>query len=77
MASFMIKFYKNPEQLVKIEDTFVITALPVILDLFLNYEKQICFNTFLLCFALYVKPLRYMNFVLFHVFLLHTSYLRY
>jgi len=74
MASFMIKFYKHTE---KIEDTYVITALPVILDLFLNYEKQIFFNVFLLCSALYVKPLRYMNFVLFHLFLLHTSYLRY
>ena len=77
IISFMIKFYKKPEQLEKLEDTFIITAAPVILDLILNYEKEIFFNTFLLCFALYVKPLRNMNFVLFHLFLLHTSYLRY
>jgi hypothetical protein len=74
IISFIIKLYKQTD---KIEDTFVITSIPVFLDLFLNYEKQIFFNCFLLGFGLYVKPLRNMNFVLFHLFLLHTSYLRY
>lgn len=72
--TIVIKLYTKSE---KIQDTFIITAIPVVLDLFLNYEKQIFFNCFLLGFGLYVKPLRNMNFVLFHLFLVHTSYLRY
>jgi hypothetical protein len=72
------KIYNNdqnkPE---KLESTFIITALPIIVDLILNYETEIFFNNIILFLILYVKPFRNMNFVLFHLFLLHLSYLKY
>lgn len=61
----------------KLESTFIITALPIVLDLILNYETEIFFNNCILFLILYVKPFRNMNFVLFHLFLLHLSYLKY
>ena len=61
----------------KLESTFIITALPIVLVLILYYETEIFFNNIILFLILYVKPFRNMNFVLFHLFLLHLSYLKY
>jgi len=68
---------ERSENFEKLETTFVITSLPIVLDLILNYETEIFFNNYILFLVLYVKPFRDMNFVLFHLFLLHLSYLKY
>ena len=77
-TQLITKMYRNDkcEKPEKLESTFIITALPIVFDLFFNYETEIFFNNCILFLVLYVKPFRNMNFVLFHLFLLHLSYLK-
>ena len=76
-TQLITKLYRNDEKNEKLESTFIITALPIVFDLICNYETEIFFNNCILFLILYVKPFRNMNFVLFHLFLLHLSCLKY
>jgi hypothetical protein len=71
IISFTTKILHTNE----LETTFI-SVTPIIVDLILNFEINLCFSIYVIFLVLYIKPFRHMNFVFFHVLLFIQSYIK-
>jgi hypothetical protein len=70
IISFITKLYSNEL------DSILLTSSPMIVDLILNFDINVCFNIYIIFLVLYIKPLRNMNFIFFNLLLLVQSYIK-